>query len=226
MMNYRNEIVSNGRLNVFGKPITSNAGESVHRGLEFEFEYNLLANIFSSVSVRNPFITLSGNISLSENYYKTYIEQTGMDELGNIVYGADYSGNKILLNPQCIGNLSLNFNYGSGLNAFVTMQYIGKQYLDNSENEKKNPGARLVPGYVDKFIQPYIVFNAGVTLDFISFFKSGFINKYIKSLEASVKINNILDSFYETTGGINYSGSPVWIPAAERNVFINLKAGF
>ncbi|MDD5360547.1 MAG: TonB-dependent receptor [Ignavibacteria bacterium] len=226
LMNYRNEIVSNGRLNVFGKPITSNAGESIHRGIEFEFEYNLLASILSSKYERNPFITLSGNISLSENYYKTYIEQSGIDEPGNIVYGADYSGNKILLSPQCIGNLNLNFNYGSGLNAFITMQYIGKQYLDNTENEKKNPAARLVPGYVHKFIQPYIVFNAGVTLDFISFVRTGYLSKYIKSLEASVKINNILDSFYETTGGINYKGSPVWIPAAERNVFFNLKAGF
>ena len=100
------------------------------------------------------------------------------------------------------------------------------QYLDNSENEKKNPKAKLVPGYVDKIINPYTIFNAGVSLEIISFVKSDKISKHLRSLEASLKINNIFDNFYETTGGIDSSGAPVWIPAAERNIFINLKVGF
>jgi len=49
---------------------------------------------------------------------------------------------------------------------------------------------------------------------------------YFKSLEASLQLNNIFDNFYETTGGIDYAGAPVWIPAAERNIFLNLKASF
>jgi len=224
-MDYRNEIVSNGQLNKFGKPITSNAGESVHRGIEMEFEYNLLSKFFKGISDKNPFLTLSGNLSLSENYFKSYIETKGIDELGNI-YGADYSGNKILLNPQIIGNVSLNYYYGSFINAYLNLQYIGKQYLDNSENEKKNPDAKLVPGYVDKFINPYTVFNLGVSINLISLDKSGLLTKYLKSLEASFKLNNIFNKLYETTGGIDPQGRPIWIPAAERNLYFNLKIIF
>jgi iron complex outermembrane recepter protein len=224
-MGYKNEIVGNGQLNDYGRPIVSNAGESVHQGIEFDFEYNLLENIFHGVSDKRPALALIGNLSLTDNYFKTYFETVGMNAQGNI-YGADYSGNRILLNPQIIGNLTLNFNYSIGINAYINMQYIGKQYLDNSENEKKNPNARLVPGYVDKIINPYAVFNAGVSVNFVSFLKSGIINKYIKSLEGSFRINNIFNNFYETTGGINYGGAPVWIPAGKRNVFFNLKAGF
>ncbi len=224
-MNYRNEIVANGRLNNFGNPITSNAGESVHRGVEMEFEYDLLEHFNKTAMEKNPALTLNGNLTWSENYYKTYIAQEGIDELGNIIYGADYSGNKILLNPQIITNLSLNFNY-RGLNTYVTMQYIGKQYLDNTENEKKNPEARNIWSYMDKIIKPYIVFNAGVTLDIVSFFNSYKLSRYVKSFEASLRISNIFNSLYEPTGGIDFNGTPVWIPAAERNVFFNLKAVF
>jgi outer membrane receptor protein involved in Fe transport len=106
------------------------------------------------------------------------------------------------------------------------MQHIGKQYLDNSENERKNPDARNVPGYVDKFINPYTVFNAGVTIDLIPILNSKMLNKYFKSFEASLKVNNIFDVLYETTGNVDSYGIPYWIPAAERNMFMNLKIGF
>jgi iron complex outermembrane recepter protein len=224
-MEYKNEIVSNGQLNNFGRPITSNAGESVHRGIELEFEYTLPAKIYSKVSDKNSNFIINGNLTLSDNYFRTYIEKNRIDTLGNL-YGNDYSGNHILLTPQIIGNLSLSFNYGNEINAYITMQYIGMQYLDNSENEKKNPETKLVPGYVDKIINPYAVFNAGLSLNIVSFFKGDNLNKYIKSLEASLKLNNIFGTLYETIGGINFQGTPVWIPAAERNIFFNIKAGF
>ncbi|HEY5125481.1 MAG TPA: TonB-dependent receptor [Ignavibacteria bacterium] len=224
-MDYTNEIVSNGQLDNFGQPLTWNAGKSVHRGIELEFEYNLLAKNHNGVTYKNPFLTLSGNLSLSDNYFEKYLEKKLIDSLGNI-YGSDYSGNQILLNPQIIGNLSLNFNSDYGINAYLTVQYIGKQYLDNSQNEEKNPEAKLVPGYVNKVINPYTVFNAGVSLDLIPILKSDKLNKFFKSLETSLKINNILNNFYEATGGINNAGAPIWIPAAERNIFFNLKVGF
>jgi len=225
-MDYKNEIVSNGQLDNIGQPIYWNAGKSVHRGIEFEFEYNLLAHIFNRVKYRYPVLTLSGNLGLSENYFVNYIEKKGLDTLGNIIYGGDYSGNRILLNPQIIGNLSLSFNSDFGFGAYFTMQYIGKQYLDNSENERKNPEVTKIAGYVDKIINPYTVFNAGVSLDFVPLMKSKQLNKYFKSLEASLKINNVFNRLYETYGGIDLSGTPNWIPAADRNIFLNLKVGF
>ena len=225
-MNFTNEIVNNGQLDNVGQPINGNAGKSVHRGIEFEFEYNLLAQIYSGIRNKNPMLALNGNVTLSDNYFKDYREINGADSLGNLIYGNDYSGNKILLTPQVIGNLSLNFNSDFGLGAYVTMQYIGKQYLDNSENERKNPDASLAAGYVDKFINPYTVFNAGVSLDIVPLVKSKQLGKYFRTIEASLKVNNIFDRLYETTGGIDYTGAPNWIPAADRNIFFNLRVGF
>lgn len=225
-MDYTNEIINNGQLDDFGQPVFSNAGKSVHKGVEFEFEYDLISKVFSTRVNKNPILTISGNLSLSDNYFNKYVEKKGIDTLGNIIYGNDYSGNKILLNPEVIGNLTLNYNSDFGLGVYVTLQHIGKQYLDNSENEKKNPSAKLVAGYVDKIIDPYTVFNAGISLDFVSLMNSKQLNRYFNSLEASLKVNNIFDKLYETTGGIDSKGNPLWIPAAERNIFFNMKVGF
>jgi hypothetical protein len=39
-------------------------------------------------------------------------------------------------------------------------------------------------------------------------------------------VNNVFDKLYETTGGVDWTGAPNWIPAADRNIFFNLKVGF
>jgi iron complex outermembrane receptor protein len=226
VMDYKNEIISSGMLNSVGEPVYGNAGQTIHRGVEFEFELNFLSNFRKKVKDNNTVLTLSGNLSLSDNYFKEYIEIKGVDSLGNIVKGNDYSGNQILLTPRIIGNLSLNLNTEYGLGGYFAMQCIGKQYLDNSENEVKNPSARMVAGYVDKDISPYTVFNVGIILDFIPLVKSKTLNKYFRSLEGSLKINNVFNRLYETYGTIDSKGIPYWIPAADRNVFFNLKVGF
>jgi len=114
----------------------------------------------------NFFIT--GNLNLSNNYFTDFVEINGVDSAGNIIYGNDYTDNQIILTPNIIGNISLNYFLNNGTGGYVSLQYIGKQYLDNSENERKNPDVRNQPGYVDKVIEPYTVFNAGLTFNFTS----------------------------------------------------------
>ena len=234
MMNFSNEIVSNGQLDNVGQPINGNAGKSVHQGIEFDFEFYPFYKMPSSNLLRNLYLT--GNLNLSDNYFKDYREILGSDSLGNLVYGNDFTDNKILLNPSVIANLSLNYRTDFGLNIYVTAQHIGKQYLDNSENERKNPSLRNAVGYADKVINAYTVFNAGISYDVIATINSGQrsavssqknsgINKYFSSLELSLKVNNIFDRLYETSGNVDWTGTPYWIPAAERNVFLNVKVG-
>ena len=218
-MDFRNEIVSNGQLDNVGQPINANAGKSVHRGIEMNFEYfpflNLHKNILSGIS-------LSGNLALSQNFFKDYREVLGSDSSGTVIYGNDYSDNKILLSPDVIGNLSLNYKSEFGLGLFISMQYISRQYLDNSENERKNPAARLVSGYVNKFISPYTVINAGISYDVTKSISS----KLFKSVEMRFFINNISDRLYETTGSVDSYGTPYWIPAAERNIYFDIRLSF
>ena len=214
-MDFRNEIVNNGTLDNVGQPISGNAGKSVHTGVEISF--NLKP--FTSRTLKD--LSLSGNLNLSDNYFKEYVEVLGADSSGSIIYGNDYSGNKILLTPGTIGNLSLNYNNNKGLYAYVTLQYVGKQYLDNSEDERKNAGVRNSSGYISKVIDPYTVMNAGIGIDLVSLLPKG----TLKKCELSFKANNLFDALYETTGSISF-GTPYWIPAATRNFFGEVVIGF
>lgn len=221
LMNFSNEIVNNGQLDNVGQPINGNAGKSIHRGIEFEYSFIpfYLHKGFSNFSFEY-------NITLSDNYFKEYTEVLGRDSAGGIVYGNDYSGNQILLNPSVLGNLTLNYIDKGAFTAYVTMQHVGRQYLDNSENERKNPAATQVAGYVNKFIEPYIVFNGGISYNFMNLISDKSLRKSIKNFDIELKVNNIFDKLYETTGGVDYTGTPNWIPAATRNFYVNAKIGF
>ena len=223
-MDFNNEIVSNGQLDNVGQPINGNAGKSVHSGIEFEFEVNPFKDMKRSLL---RYIVLSGNLNLSDNYFKEYREVLGADSLGNVLYGNDYSRNTILFNPQVIGNITLGYNTDFGLNVYASLQYIGKQYMDNSENERKNPSARNAAGYVDKVINPYTVVNAGLSFDLIPALKKNSpVVRFLKSFEGSLKVNNVFNVLYETYGSVDGYGIPYWIPAATRNIYFNLKLGF
>ncbi len=224
LMDFRNEIVNNGQLDNVGQPISGNAGKSIHRGIEFEFEFSPFRKQGYSKWIQP--LTLSGNINFSKNYFTEYTEVLGADSLGNIIYGNDYSDNRILLNPDLIGNLSLNYYTDYGLGFYLSMQHIGKQYLDNSENERKNPAVKNSPGYVDKVINAYTVFNAGISYDIIPLIKQTRFGKLFNSIELRFKVNNIFDTLYETTGNVDSYGTPYWIPAAERNIWADIKLGF
>lgn len=220
-MDFKNEIVNNGQLDNVGQPINGNAGRSVHRGIEFEYSF-IPFYLFRGWDK----LSLNYNLTLSENYFKEYTEILGRDSLGNVIYGNDYSGNQILLNPSVYGNLTLNYSDKNNFRAYVTMQHIGRQYLDNSENERKNPSVKNTAGYVDKVIEPYVVFNGGISYNFMNLISDKSLRKSIRNFDLEFKVNNIFDRLYETTGSVDSYGTPYWIPAATRNFYLNLKIGF
>lgn len=229
LMDFKNEIVSNGQLDIAGQPINGNAGRSIHRGIEFEFELHP----FKPFSLGSKFInnilqpvSITGNLNLSQNYFKEYREILGADSLGNIIFGNDYSDNRILLTPDIIGNLSLNYYTDFGFGFYIAMQYVGKQYLDNSEDERKNPSVRNTPGYVNKYISDYAVVNAGLSFDLVRPFEASYFAKLFKSFEFRFKVNNLFDRLYEMTGSVDAFGMPYWIPAAERNFYFDVQIKF
>lgn len=219
-MNFRNEIVNNGQLDNVGQPISGNAGKSVHQGIELEFEY------FPFNRSGKPLLkgfSLGGNLTLSQNYFTDYIEVIGADKNGNVIYGNDFSDNRILLTPDIIGNLFFNYHLEDNISAFVSIQHIGKQYLDNSENERKNPDRRNEAGYVDKIIDPCTVVNLGVNLNVSPLFN---FNNLLPKAEIQFRAENLFDVLYETSGSVDWTGTPYWIPAADRNFYVNLSVGF
>lgn len=182
MMDFRNEIVPYGDRDKDGNPIKGNAESTIHRGVEF-----------SAVSRFRSYFTISGNISYSENYFSKF---TKKDYSGG---ETDFSGNTIAGFPDIIANLKFAANY-KGLNSSLALRYIGKQYLDNTQDDSR-------------IIDPYATVNV-----FAAYRFDAWLN--FPAFRILLKVNNLLDSEYETAGYYDsWDNIAYYYPAAGRNYY-------
>ena len=116
-MYYLNQLVLNGQISNIGEFIRTNSGKSYRRGIEV----GALAKISKQWEI-------SGNVSLSQNRNLDFrIEnETLVSDLGNT---------EISFSPNMIANLSLKFNPTQNFQFALMNQYVGKQYLDNTETQ-------------------------------------------------------------------------------------------
>jgi len=99
------------------------------------------------------------------------------------------------------------------LRASIQMQHVGKQYTDNTENNRQNPDLRNAPGYIPLVVDPYTVVNLSFSYD---------LGRYlgVKQLELRMDVNNLFDRLYVTHGeGTDF------FPAATRNIFLWAQLG-
>lgn len=187
-MNFTDEIVAYGGVDDEGSPIRGNADKTVHRGVEL------------SAKVQLPvYLELSGNFSYSDNYFEEFIMYS-WGETSNL------SGNTIAGFPSIINNGKLTYKKGN-FNLFTQMQYVGKQYLDNTENE-------------DRIINPFKVLNIGAVINITKLFGK-------TDLQLNLRVNNILDEEYETAGYYDsWADEKYYFPAAGRNFVVGLRLGF
>jgi iron complex outermembrane recepter protein len=203
-MDFRDEIVPLGQVDQFGVPITGNAARSTHRGVELEW------------SGRRGSFELSGNLTLSENFFDEY------QEFVNDTTVNDYSGNSIAGFPNRLANVTLGYRRG-GVYGGLTVVEIGRQYLDNTEDNRKNPSLREVPGYQHRYVEQHAVLNGRVSLDLTGL--TGFRPFSSSTLALDIHALNLTDLKYETAGYVFFD-VPYFIPAAGRNVFASLRAEF
>jgi iron complex outermembrane receptor protein len=180
-MDFSNEIVPLGARNDDGQPIKGNADKTVHSGLELSVGYR-----------PSDFFRLNGNLAWSQNYYEKYIQQN----YDTTVTTTDLSGNNIAGFPDFIGNLRMT-GYFKNFSGAIILRYVGKQYLDNTQNEERT-------------IDPWS--RVDLMLDYR-------LNKisYFPEIRFMFKIINLLDEEYETAG---YFDSWAWFyPAAVRHYY-------
>ncbi|MGH1520287.1 TonB-dependent receptor [Chryseobacterium sp. JK1] len=116
-MYYVNQLVLNGTLSNVGAFIRTNSGKSYRRGIEI----GALAKLSKQWEV-------SGNLTLSQNRNQDFNIQNGTvpQSLGNT---------QISFSPNVIANLSVKYNPTKNFQFALMNQYVGKQYLDNTEDK-------------------------------------------------------------------------------------------
>ena len=129
LLDFRDEIVPNGQIGLLGVPLTGNAARSTHKGIELEGGWTHSCGL-----------ELSGNVSLSRNRFGEYHEFVDSTTFN------DFTGNTIAGFPDRIAKFTVGFRK-HGTRAALTVNEVGRQYLDNSQDNRKNALLRAAPGY-------------------------------------------------------------------------------
>jgi iron complex outermembrane receptor protein len=184
-MDFSNEIVPLGFRNNDGQPVKGNADKTVHSGIEI-----------SAMYAPSNFLKIDGNFAWSQNYYQKFFEQNFDGST------TDLSGNSIAGFPNMIGNLRLS-GYWENFRTSLFLKYVGKQYLDNTQNE-------------NRVIDPWtrVDFTMDYRLKKLTFFPE---------IRFLFKVFNLLDGVYETAGYFDsWSGTAWFYPAASRHYYFSI----
>lgn len=183
-MNYKNQLVFNGQINNVGEFIRVNSGRSYRAGVELS----------AALPLSDKFL-LATNTTVSQNRNLDFkIDNgSGIQNLGKT---------SIALSPDFLANLSLQYSPVQNLSFKIQNQYVGRQYLDNTDN-------------VLYRLNDYLVADL-----------SAQYNLKLKKtdLTFNVLLNNLLDKKYVNNGFVD--GAPFYYSQAGTNFLVGISARF
>ena len=171
LMNYTNQLVLTGEVNDVGAFVRANAGESYRMGIELQGMLRL-----SDKVLWNANLTLSRN---KIDAYTEILEDYGADFSEFNLVENTYRDTDIAFSPSVIAGSSLSFMPFGNAGFTLLTKYVGKQFLDNTEND-----ARSIAAYLVNDIRLSYSWKPA----------------FLKEVNFSFLINNILDEKYESNG--------------------------
>jgi len=199
-MGYKDQLAITGKINDVGGYTRINIPKSYRTGVEVE----------ASVDIAS-WINWSFNVAISQNKIKEFTEFVDDYTLGG--QKAFYWKNTdMALSPNRVVGSQLSIKFSKSVNVLFLTKYVGRQYLDNTQNEARS-------------LEPYLL------NDLVLHFNPKI--KVFKSFGLGLMLNNIGNRIY-ASNGYSYSGiihgyrrdfSFVY-PQAGTNVMIKLDLGF
>ncbi len=166
-MNYKNQLILTGEINDVGAYNRTNVDKSYRAGLELEVGYQAHKTLNIGVNA-----TLSQNkIPIFTEYIDDY-DNGGQIEIVHENVDLGFSPNVIL-------GGSVNYEPKKGLIFSILPKYVGKQYLDNTQDEN-----RVMDAY------------------FVTHLRASYSLKNIigKELSIALQVNNVTNTLYENNG--------------------------
>lgn len=198
-MKYNNQLVLTGAINDVGAYTRTNIPSSYRAGIEMQ-----------AAAVVKSWFNFSGNLSVSRNKINAFSEYIDdFDNGGQIII--QHNNTDISFSPALVGALTLNFIPMQNLELSLINKWVGKQYLDNTQNEQ-----RKLNGFYTKDLRAIYTIK----------------NKLIKEAQIIFQLNNIYDKKYEPNGytfsyfaGGSVATENFYYPMAGRNFMlaINIK---
>jgi iron complex outermembrane receptor protein len=152
-------------------------------------------------------MNVSGNIAYSRNKVLDFTEY--IDDYDNGGQKENkYSSTDIAYSPNIVGTASINFLPCEKFEISLLSKYVGKQYLDNTQNQ-----SRKLDAFYVQDLRAIYTFNY----------------KLLKEINLIVQINNIFDEKYEPNGytfSYIYGGTETtenyYFPMAGRNFMLGI----
>ena len=201
-MKFANEIVWAGALDDSGVPIYGNGARSLHRGVELDGSFQPTSHL-----------GVDATVAYSRNTFTHYRE---FDWEGQTI---TYDDNRIAGYPDLLASLTGRADLGKA-RVMLTVRHVGRFYLDNTEDNRRTPGARQEPGYVHRVNPAFTTVDLAVHA---SLPQSVTDALGVHRLELEGRLNNLLDELYTAFGYVD--GEPYFIPAADRNAYIGFALG-
>ncbi len=177
LMNYSDQLVLTGAISDVGAPIRANIGKSYRTGIEVSGTLNFSEKI-----------NWTANATWSVNKNKDY---TWVDVDNNSVK----RNTTIILSPSWVGGSQIRWKPFDRFETNFLTKYVGKQFLDNTEDS----GVAL---------DAYLVNDLRLSYQFMP--------KNMRVVELGFLINNIFDVKY-SSNGYGYGGVPYFYPQAGIN---------
>ncbi len=158
-MDYFNQLVYNGQINNIGEFIRVNSGRSYRLGVEI-----------GAVAKLSDHWTLNGNLNLSRNRNIDFKNETssGLENLGNT---------PLSFSPNIIANLMASYSPINNLSLNIQNQYVGKQFLDNTNN----PELQLDDYFLTDFSTQYILKFSRIEVDLKLIINNLFNQKFVNN---------------------------------------------
>ena len=201
LMNYENQLVLTGELNDVGASIRTNVNDSYRTGIELQGELRPVS-----------WLEIAANATFSRNKIRSFTEVLSLYVEGvDVPVGtrdSTYQEPTISYSPSVIAGGIISIRPWQWLELSMLPKYVGKQYLDNTQNESRR-------------LDAYFVNDVRLTATF----RPGFV----KELNAGLLVNNVFNNLYESNGytfGSGYEGDisyyNYFYPQAGTNFLLSL----
>jgi len=168
-MNYIDQLILTGEINNVGAPVMTNVSKSYRQGIELE----------AGIQISKK-LNWYGNLTFSRNIIPVFADYTDNWD----TWGQDQEilkNRTISFSPAIIAGSVIDYNPFKDFHLGFNTKYVGKQYIDNTQNSERMLNAYLVQNVSSSYIIK---------------------NKIFKELSFQFAVNNLFDKKYETNAWV------------------------